>query len=133
MRIVRTNPPTVATPMANYSHAVRVETPDTVWIHVSGQIANDREGRLVGSGDMRAQTEQVFENLAAILAANGASFADVVQISTFVTSFEDLAGIREVRGRYLPQEPPASTTVQVVSLVVPEALIEVDLVAAIPA
>jgi enamine deaminase RidA (YjgF/YER057c/UK114 family) len=112
---------------------VRVETPDTVWIHVSGQIANDRGGALVGSGDMRAQTEQVFENLAAILAANGASFADVVQISTFVTSFEDLAGIREVRGRYLPQEPPASTTVQVVSLVVPEALIEVDLVAAIPA
>lgn len=133
MRIVRTNPPTVATPMANYSHAVRVETADTVWIHVSGQIANDRAGRLVGSGDMRAQTEQVFENLAAILAANGASFADVVQISTYVTSFEDLAGIREVRGRYLPQEPPASTTVRVVSLVVPEALIEVDLVAAIPA
>src|SRR5512145_1286018 len=104
MRVVRSNPPTVATPMANYSHAVRVETADTVWIHVSGQIANDREGHLVGPGDMRAQTEQVFENLAAILAANGASFANVVQISTFVTSFEDLAGIREVRGRYLPQE-----------------------------
>lgn len=133
MRIVRSNPPTVATPMGNYSHAVRVETADVVWIHVSGQIANDPDGNLIGPGDMRAQTERVFENLAAILTANGASFEDVIQISTFVTSFEDLAGIREVRGRYLPQEPPASTTVQVVSLVVPEALIEVDLVAAIPA
>lgn len=133
MRIVHVNPPTVAAPMGNYSHAVRVETAESIWIHVSGQIATDREGRLVGPGDMRAQTAQVFENLAAILAANGGSFGDVVQISTFVTSFDDLAAIREVRGRFLAQEPPASTAVRVVSLVVPEALIEVDLVAAIPA
>jgi enamine deaminase RidA (YjgF/YER057c/UK114 family) len=82
---------------------------------------------------MRAQTEQVFENLAAILAANGATFEDVVKITTFVTSLDDLAGMREVRLRYLPAEAPASTAVQVVALVVPEAMIEVDLVAVVPA
>jgi enamine deaminase RidA (YjgF/YER057c/UK114 family) len=56
----------------------------------------------------------------------------VVKLGTFFTTLEDLAGSREVRARYLPAEPPASTAVQVAALVVPEALIEVDLVAVVP-
>jgi 2-iminobutanoate/2-iminopropanoate deaminase len=133
MRAIRSNPNTVAAPMGTYSQAVRVETGDAVWIHVSGQIAIDLEGNLVGPGDVRAQTRQVFENLKAILAANGATFADVVKIGTYLTTLDDLAGMREVRSEYLTAEPPASTAVQVVALVVPEALIEIDLVAVVPA
>jgi len=133
MRATRSNPDTVAAPMGTYSQAVRVETGDAVWIHVSGQIAIDLEGNLVGPGDVRAQTRQVFENLGAILAANGATFADVVKIGTYLTTLDDLAGMREVRGEYLTAEPPASTAVQVVALVVPDALIEIDLVAVVPA
>jgi reactive intermediate/imine deaminase len=133
MRATRSNPDTVAAPMGTYSQAVRVETGDAVWIHVSGQIAIDLEGNLVGPGDVRAQTRQVFENLRAILAANGATFADVVKIGTFLTTLEDLAGMREVRSEYLTADPPASTAVQVVALVVPDALIEIDLVAVVPA
>jgi reactive intermediate/imine deaminase len=133
MRATRSNPDTVAAPMGTYSQAVRVETSDAVWIHVSGQIAIDAGGNLVGPGDMRAQTRQVFENLKAILEANGATFADVVKIGTYLTRLDDLAGMREVRSDYLSAEPPASTAVQVVALVVPEALIEVDLVAVVPA
>ena len=133
MRATRSNPNTVAAPMGTYSQAVRVETGDAVWIHVSGQIAIDLEGNLVGPGDVRAQTRQVFENLKAILAANGATFADVVKIGTYLTTLEDLAGMREVRGEYLTSEPPASTAVQVVALVVPDAVIEIDLVAVVPA
>ena len=133
MRATRSNPDTVAAPMGTYSQAVRVETGDAVWIHVSGQIAIDLEGNLVGPGDVRAQTRQVFENLRAILAANGATFADVVKIGTFLTTLDDLAGMREVRSEYLTSEPPASTAVQVVALVVPDALIEIDLVAVVPA
>ena len=133
MHLVRMNPDTVAAPVGTYSQAVRVESADLAWIHVSGQIALDAEGRLVGAGDLRAQTEQVFENLARILEANGATFEHVVKLQTFFTTLEDLAASREVRARYLPAEPPASTAVQVVALVVPDALIEVDLVAVVPA
>jgi len=133
MRATRSNPDTVAAPMGTYSQAVRVETGDAIWIHVSGQIAIDLEGNLVGPGDVRAQTRQVFENLGAILAANGATFADVVKIGTYLTTLDELAGMREVRGEYLTAEPPASTAVQVVALVVPDALIEIDLVAVVPA
>jgi reactive intermediate/imine deaminase len=133
MRATRSNPDGVAKPVGTYSHAVRVETDEATWIHVSGQIANDLEGRLVGSGDLRAQTRQVFENLKAILEGNGATFADVVKIGTYLTTLDDLAGMREVRSEYLTSEPPASTAVQVVALVVPDALIEVDLVAVVQA
>jgi 2-iminobutanoate/2-iminopropanoate deaminase len=133
MRATRSNPDTVAAPVGTYSQAVRVETGDAVWIHVSGQIAIDLEGNLIGPGDLRAQTRQVFENLRAILEAHGATFADVVKIGTFLTTLDDLAGMREVRSEYLTSEPPASTAVQVVALVVPDALIEIDLVAVVPA
>ena len=133
MRATRSNPDTVAAPMGTYSQAVRVETGDAVWIHVSGQIAIDRDGSLVGPGDIRAQTRQVFENLQAILETNGATFADAVKIGTYLTTLDDLTGMREVRSEYLTSEPPASTAVQVVALVLPDALIEIDLVAVVPA
>ena len=131
MRTTRSNPDTVAAPIGSYSQSVRVETADATWIYVSGQIAIDVGGNLVGPGDVRAQTRQVFENLKAILEANGATFADLVKIGTYLTTLGDLAGMREVRGEYLTSEPPASTAVQVVALVVPEAVIEVDVVAAV--
>jgi 2-iminobutanoate/2-iminopropanoate deaminase len=133
MRATRSNPETVAAPIGTYSQAVRVETGDAVWISISGQIAIDIDGNLVGPGDVRAQTRQVFENLNAILEANGATFADVVKIGTYLTTLDDLAGMREVRGEYLTAEPPTSTAVQVVALVVPDAMIEVDLLAVVAA
>lgn len=133
MQTSRVNPESVHPPVGTYSHAVRVETADGTWIYVSGQVALDAEGTLVGAGDVRAQTRQVFENLKAILEANGATFADAVKIGTYLTTLDDLAGMREVRSEYLTSEPPASTAVQVVALVVPDALIEIDLVAVVPA
>jgi enamine deaminase RidA (YjgF/YER057c/UK114 family) len=132
MNTPRVNPDTVAPPIGSYSHSVRVETADGVWIYVSGQIANDIEGNLVGIGDLGAQTVQVFENIARVLEANGAGFEHVIKIQTFLTTLDGLAESREVRARYLPSEPPASTAVQVVALVIPDALIEVDVVAVVP-
>jgi enamine deaminase RidA (YjgF/YER057c/UK114 family) len=132
VRVVRMNPDTIAPPVGRYSHVVRVESGDAAWIYASGQLALDAGGNLVGKGNLAAQTEQVFENLARVLEANGATFDHVVKIQTYVTTLEDLAGSREVRMRYLPAEPPASTAVQVVALFLPEALIEVDLVAVAP-
>jgi len=133
MHISRSNPSTVASPIGTYSHAVRVETEEAVWIYVSGQIAHDADGNLVGSGDLPAQTEQVFRNLVRVLEANGASFDDVVKIQTFITTMDGLQGSRDVRARFLPDEPPASTAVQVAALMVPEALMEVEVVAVVPA
>ena len=132
MRTSRLNPDTVATPVGTYSHSVRVETQDGTWIYVSGQIASGPDGNLVAPNDLPGQSERVFENVKAILEANGASFADVVKLQTFITTQEGWAEMREIRSRYLASELPASTAVQVAALVVPDAVIEVDVVAVIP-
>ena len=131
MHTSRNNPAAIAPPVGTYSHVVRVETAEVIWLFVSGQLALDPDGTLVGPGDLRAQTEQVFQNLARALEANGATFDDVVKIQTYLTTLDDLAGSREVRARHLPAEPPASTAVQVAALLLPDALIEVDVVAAV--
>lgn len=132
MRTTRSNPDTVAAPIGSYSQSVRVETADATWIYVSGQIAVDLDDELVAPNDLPAQTEQVYENLRAVLEAHGATFGDVVKIQTYFTTLDGLAESREIRARYLPAEPPASTAVQVVALVVPDAVIEVDVVAVVP-
>jgi reactive intermediate/imine deaminase len=132
MRTTAMNPDTVASPGGNYSHAVRIDTGDGTLLFVAGQVAFDRDGNLVGEGDMARQTEQVFENLRAILEANGGSFGNVVKITTFMTDIGRLAEMAEVRRRYLADPPPASTTVEVAALFRPEALIEVEIVAALP-
>jgi len=124
------DPDGVAAPLGSaYSHVARIETGDVVWLHLSGQLALDLDGGLVGPGDMRTQTEQVFRNLQTLLAAHGATFRDVVKISSFVTDLSELAAIREVRATYLGDPPPTSTTVQVAGLALPEAMIEVEVVA----
>jgi reactive intermediate/imine deaminase len=132
MRTTPMNPDTIAAPGGNYSHAVRIDTGDGALLFVSGQVAFDPDGNLVGEGDMARQTEQVFENLRAILEANGGSFRDVVKISTFMTDIARLGEMRDVRLRYVADPPPASTTVEVSALFRPEALIEIDVVAALP-
>ena len=133
MNISKTNPNDVAPPIGHYSHAVRVETGDCAWIYISGQVALDEDGELVGPDDLAAQTEQVFENLLRVLRANGATFEDVVKVQSYVTTLEGMAESREVRRRYLPTEPPASTAVRIAELLLPGALIEVDVVAVVAA
>ena len=92
---------------------MRVETSDATFIYVSGQIASDTEGNLVAPNDLPGQSQRVYENVKAILQANGASFADVVKLQTFITTQDGLAEMREIRSRYLTSDLPASTAVQV--------------------
>lgn len=116
-----------------YSHAVVVRGGATVYI--SGQVAFDAAGAVVGEGDHRRQAEQVFANLGLALAAAGASFAHVVKVSYYVVGLthEVTLMLREVRSRYLSQaRPPASTLVAVAALVDPRLLVEVEAVAVIP-
>ena len=121
------NPPESHQPRG-YTHVVETGPGRTVYI--AGQVAMDREGNLVGEGDMAAQAEQVFKNLQAALSAVGATFENVVKVTVFVTDIGRLPAVREVRDRYVNvANPPASTAVQVSSLFRPEYLIEVEAVA----
>ena len=108
-----------------YNHVIK--TGNTIF--VSGQVALDKDGNVVGEGDIVAQAEQVFKNLQSALAAAGASFEDVVKSNTYLTRRDDLAKLREVRSRYFIGEPPASTLVFVSGLAMEEFLIEVEAIA----
>ena len=91
-------------------------------------------GALVGPGDFRAQAQQVFANIKAALDAAGATFADVVKLTFYLTDMADLPLLREVRDAYVnTQQPPASTAVQVARLARAEFLLEVEAIAAVPA
>jgi reactive intermediate/imine deaminase len=124
------NPSTLATP-PGYTHVVEVTRGRTVFI--SGQIALDQSGNIVGPHDFRAQTQQVFENLKAALTAVGADFTHVVKLNIYVIDMSQLLALREVRDRYInTQNPPASTLVEVRRLAREELLLEIEAIAHLP-
>jgi len=101
-------------------------------VYISGQVAANDKGEVIGKGDIRAQAERVFSNLETCLRSAGLTFSDVVKMNTFVVNLkpEDLAVVREVRKKYLPQEnPPASTLVGVTALANPDFLLEIEAIA----
>jgi enamine deaminase RidA (YjgF/YER057c/UK114 family) len=96
-------------------------------VAVSGQVALDADGKIVGEGDPAAQARQVFENLRRCLAAAEATFADVIKLSYYVTDIGLLPAVRAVRDEYVGADRlPASTAVQVAALFRPELLLEVE-------
>ena len=126
--IKRTNPPTLSKP-TGYTHVVEATGAKTVYI--SGQIAFDNEGKVVGEGDMKAQAGQVFKNLQAALSAAGATFKDVVKMNTYVTDMSQVQAIRDIRAQYFGETTPASTLVQVVHLARPELMVEIEVIAVV--
>lgn len=126
-RAVQINPPGVPATNGLYSHAVRAGG----MLYISGQAAFDEHGDVVGEGDMEAQAEVVFANIAAILADQGATFADIAFIRTYLTDMDQRAAYGKVRRRYITGTPPASTTVEVSKLFMPGLLLEVDLVVSV--
>ncbi len=101
-------------------------------LYVSGQVPLNEKGELVGKGDLAAQAEQVFRNLSTALQGAGATFADVVKITTFVVGYrpEHRALMHQVRSKYCSKDnPPASTLLGVQALAVPEYFIEVEAIA----
>ena len=100
-------------------------------VFVSGQVATDGKGEMVGIGDARAQSEQCFRNIEAALNAAGAGWDDVTKITCFMVNADDYAAYAEVRNSIFPKDGPASSTVFIKALVRPEMLVEVEAFAVI--
>jgi 2-iminobutanoate/2-iminopropanoate deaminase len=117
-----------AEPISHYTDAVRAGE----LLFVSGCVPVDGEGRLVGGDDVVAQAKQVLANVGAVLAAAGATFADVVKVTVYLTDIADRAAINPVRQAIFGETRPASTLVEVSALAIPGARLEIDVVALIP-
>jgi 2-iminobutanoate/2-iminopropanoate deaminase len=118
----------LAEPISHFTDAVRVGD----LLFVSGVVAVDRDGRLVGGDDVVAQTRQVFENIRAVLSAGGCGFGDVVKVTVFLTDVGDRPLINPVRQEVFGDTRPASTLVEVPRLAVEGARVEIECVAVIP-
>jgi len=118
-----------ARPVANYKMATRMEGGRLLYI--SGQVAWDTSGNLVGKGDVRAQARQTFENLRGVLQAAGGDLQNLMKITTYITKLENFPAVAEARSAVFQGELPASTLIVVKSLFHPDFLIEVEGVAAV--
>ncbi|WP_020119126.1 RidA family protein [Streptomyces canus] len=97
------------------------------FVAVSGQVAVDEDGKVVGERDAVAQARQVFENLRRCLAAAGATFDEVLKLTYFVSDMAHLPAIRAARAAHIPDDRlPAASAVQVAALVRPEFLLEIE-------
>jgi 2-iminobutanoate/2-iminopropanoate deaminase len=117
-----------AEPISHYTDAVRAGG----LLFVSGVVPVDGDGRLVGGDDVVEQARQVFRNMGEVLSAGGASFADVVKVTIFLTDVDDRPLINPVRQEVFGETRPASTLVEISRLAIPGARIEVEAVALVP-
>ncbi|MEU9598729.1 RidA family protein [Streptomyces sp. NPDC048109] len=122
--LTRIPAPEGVAPAAQYTHVV---LGTGRFVAVSGQLALDEDGKVVGEGDPVAQARQVFENLRRCLASAGATFDDVVKLTFFVTDMAHMAAIRTARAAHIPDDRlPAASAVQVGALMRPEFLMEIE-------
>ena len=117
-----------AEPISHFTDAVRAGE----LLFVSGIVAVDGDGRLVGRDDVVEQTRQVFRNMAEVLTAAGCDFTDVVKVTVFLTDIDDRPRINPVRKEVFGDARPASTLVEISRLAVEGAKVEVECVALVP-
>jgi enamine deaminase RidA (YjgF/YER057c/UK114 family) len=124
------NPDGLPTPFGPFVQ-LTVAPPGGKLVFCSGAVAFDEHGDVVGEGDIAAQTERVMENLKIALEAAGATFADVVKINNYVVDASEYPKVAPVRERYLSEPYPASTLIEVQSLIYPGLLIEIEAIAVV--
>jgi 2-iminobutanoate/2-iminopropanoate deaminase len=117
----------LAEPISHYTDGVEAAG----LLYISGMLPTGADGELVGAGDVIAQSEQVLDNVGAVLSAAGVTFDDVVRVGVYVRDMADRELINTVRRRYFGDARPASTLVEVSALAHPAALVEIEAVASL--
>jgi 2-iminobutanoate/2-iminopropanoate deaminase len=126
----RFNPPNLWQPFGPFSMAVALGGGRIV--HLKGQVALDRDGNIVGKGDMRAQTRKTLENIAGVLASVGGTMGDVVSLTHYVTDMEEFMATGDIRRKFFAPPYPVTTTVQIARLYHPDLMVEITAIAEIP-
>jgi 2-iminobutanoate/2-iminopropanoate deaminase len=120
--------PGMAEPVSHFTHVVRAGR----LVFVSGCVATDAHGRLVGGTDVVAQARQVHENIKRGLAAAGATFADICKVTVFLRDIKDREKVNTIRREYFGAHRPASTLVEISRLVRDDYLVEIEATAVLP-
>jgi len=121
--------PNLPAPMRGGAYSSGVEAPAGRTVYVSGQVAFDAEGNVVGEGDIRLQTETVLEHVKTVVEEAGGGMEDIVKVTVFITDMGLYDDIHEVRRRYFEEPFPASSMVEVSALIDPRLLVEIEAIA----
>ena len=124
------NPPDVWPPFGAFS--MGVIQGDGQMVYLKGQVSLDRDGRVVGKGDMRAQTRKTFENIKMVLTSVGGAMTDIVSLTHYITDIDEFMGTSDIRQKLFSQPYPVTTTVQVSRLYDRDLMIEITVIAEIP-
>ena len=124
------NPPGVWEPFGAFSMVV-VQGQGQL-IHLKGQVSLDKDGHVVGTGDMRTQVRQTLENIKIVLESFGGTMSDIFSLTHYATDIEAFMRAGEVRNQFFAAPYPVTTTVQVARLYHPDLLIEITAVAEVP-
>ncbi len=114
-----------------YSQGVKVTGPGTT-LYISGQVAQDRRGHIVGKGDFAAQARQVMKNLQGMVQAGGGTLADVVKLTFYLTDVRYRPDLVPIREEFFGPKLPASTLITTPALAHPDYLLEIEAVAVLP-
>jgi len=118
-------------PSGHFAQATMVEAKGRL-VFISGMLAKGPDGKIVGPGDIEAQTRQVCENLKAAVEAAGGTLDDICRVDVYIRNMEHFPQIHKVRREYFTGTPPASTMVEVTKFTTPDALIEINAIAVLP-
>jgi len=129
------NPDVVHPPAGGYSHIARVKASELLYL--AGQVSVDPDGKFVGAGDIKAQVRQIYDNMGKVLETAGASYANVVQFTTYIVGRQNVDDFLEERTKIIQKlfpdgDYPPSTLLIIDGLYSDEALAEVTAVAALP-
>ena len=120
----------IGKPSGHFSHATVTEARGRL-VFISGMLAKDAEGKIVGVGDPGVQTRQVCENLKAAVEEAGGTLDDICRVDVYVRNMEHFDAIHAVRRQYFSPPLPASTMVEVTKMTTPDALIEINAIAVV--
>src|SRR3954471_24611110 len=109
----------LASPSGHFAQAIEVEAKGRL-LFISGMVAKDGDGKVVGIGDIEAQTRQVCENVKAAVEAAGGTMDDICRVDVYVRNMEHFDAIHKVRREYFPPPAPASTMVEVTKMTSPD-------------
>jgi 2-iminobutanoate/2-iminopropanoate deaminase len=120
--------PGMSEPVSHFCHVVTVGR----MVFVSGCVASDASGKVVGGNDVVAQARQVHENIKRCLTAAGATFADICKVTVYVKNMADREKINTVRKEYFGASKPASTLIEVSRFVSSDYLLEIEAIVVKP-
>ena len=137
MKKICINPPVIKgeasyEEVPQYSQGIKIEVGNTDMIFISGQVATDNDGKVIGLGDMNKQATVVFEKIKKILEDSGATLRDVVKITMFIADAKEFPELSKVRNSYFPTEPPAASAFEVSRLLKEGLMVEIEAIAVRP-